>query len=84
MTNLHIMILIHYYCRNDIEYSYWNQKCAKSEATRECTKNLVDWGLIEYFPMSDWYKATEKGKVWLEYIQKVPLPVMKWEIPNAK
>lgn len=47
-------------------------------------ERLVGFGLIER--KDGWYRTTEKGRVWVEAIRAVPLPVAvtrsRWEIPK--
>lgn len=82
MTILHIQIMLWYYCR-PVRYGMGEPEHANSPAVREYTKNLVDWGMIEPVEATDYYKATDRGIAYVEYLRGVPLPRQMWEVHNG-
>jgi hypothetical protein len=51
-----------------------------TEAGVEITAWLAAQGLID--PKT--YRATERGKAWVEFICATPLPVAKWTLPERE
>lgn len=71
MSPLYIEILIHYHC-TPIKHPRHN---------REAIEFFLSHGLIEEIMESDEvgiYKTTEGGKMLVDQICNVPLPVKKW------
>lgn len=76
VTPLHLMILLHHngilspYAENDPGHR-------DSEAVRDYTKDLADWGLIEPWPNNPYanpWRTTDKGKAHVHYLCHIPWP----------
>jgi hypothetical protein len=80
MTPLEMEILLHYYCRAD-DYR-------DGDFSAPAVRAAVDWFKTEELLRTDpretprtCYVLTERGKVYVEALQKVPLPQHRWVIP---
>ena len=76
VTPLHLEIVMHYYTRAcDMEN-------LDAPAVHEYIRDLLNIGMLEniknYAGSQSSYQTTERGKVWLEYLLKVPFPIQKW------
>ena len=73
MTPLHIRLLLHYYAIAEP----WPES---SGVATEYTADLVRDGLIELSPLSvSGYSATDRGRVHIDGILRLPLPI--WVSP---
>lgn len=90
MTLLEIEILSHYYCRS----GDYREGDYSAPAVREAIDRFRDVeGLLrnttpEEQRRQPWgkgacYALTERGRVFVEAIQQVPLPVQVWIMPQA-
>ena len=72
-----IIMLICYYSPkpvSEIDVSRWH-----SQAADEIREQLRRDGLID-----DSNRATERGRAWVDYICRTPLPVQSWILPERK
>jgi hypothetical protein len=56
---------------------YWSPEPFKADPP--ALEWLLDNGLI--YAHESWFKATERGMVYVEAIRELPLPVQKWAMP---
>lgn len=82
-----ISMMLHFYCACE---AYAPEKCRTSRAYTQFVKELLREGLIERPSHEEreaapgWaYRATEKGRAWVNAICNTPQPVAKtrWVIP---
>jgi hypothetical protein len=74
MTPFHLEILLH--------YSYSNQPFERATASAhdEVARDLVKLGVLEV--CGDGYQGNDKGRAWVDFMLKTPLPVQKWVLPE--
>ena len=88
MTLLEIEIMLHYYCRCD-DYRGGD---LSAPAVKSALTNFVDNEFLEFRPAAvdetfrvasdePAYKITERGRVYVEALKKVPWPVKSWTVP---
>lgn len=87
MSPLQICIVLHYYYSpEDWRDGDW------SDGARDTVRGIAGMGLIEldprghpiglgYRPGS--YRITERGRIYVEALKGMPLPVQIWQIPPA-
>lgn len=88
MTPLEIDIIMHYYCRADD----YREGDFTAPAVRETINRFRDeLGLLEpnkrdrqFCEPSAAYQLTERGRVFIDALMKVPLPVQKWVMPEGE
>ena len=87
MTPFELDILLHYYTRCE-DHEVVHRHPPIWPETRAA---LFNEGVIERVPKSSLtenytctYRLTERGKAYIEYVLAVPLPVVKWVLPDAK
>ncbi len=84
MTPFELDILLHYYAIRedhpvvDRQPPIWPETCDA----------FLNEGLIEIIPVVQrqycTYRLTERGKAYIEHVLAVPLPVVKWVLPDTK
>lgn len=79
MTIFEMGILTHYYARVD---DHPHLTCPPP-IWAETIKWFLDNGLLQYEQGSQTrvYGLTERGTTYVEALTRVPLPVLKWEVP---
>ena len=65
-------IVLFYYLHPDQEFP---EPSVQQRLTRLW---LSEEGVLENYDLDRRYKITEKGKVWIEYLARIPLPNLKW------
>lgn len=81
MSPLQIEIVMHYYCCTD-DYR-------GADFSAPAVRESIDWmrgdgGLLEESNRSTVnYQLTERGRVYVEALQSVPLPIQTWAIPDV-
>lgn len=77
-TPLTIEIMLACYCSESPQDNWlpeqWNSPAAAEVRSWLQREELIDVNC----------RATERGKVWVEYIVNAPLPVKKWEFPRQE
>ena len=60
---------------------HWDPYAVDFHNPRQCAiaHNLEDSGLVEL--VLDGYRTTERGRVYVEAIRNLPLPVASWMMP---
>lgn len=82
MTNLQIMMMIHYYCFNE-PYAKAEPQHASSLAVQSQRVELVEQNLLEANHNCEaGYVVTDRGRAYVDALQAMPLPVIKWIIPD--
>lgn len=80
MTPLHIQIMLWYYAR-PTPYAEHEPEHANSEATKEYTEDLINWGMLETLSLQSGVpQSTSKGDTYVEYLCRVPVPTLKYII----
>ena len=77
MTLLELEILFHYHC-SPIEFE------RISDCIEQIKSDFVSQGMLESNTEPSFkrkYQTTDKGKFYIEYLQSIPLPITKFEIP---
>ena len=83
MTVLQLMMLLHYSAIAE-PYSLRHPKHANSSAVAEQRQWLInDNLLVEDDKWGSGYQLTERGRAFVEALKAMPLPICKWEVPNA-
>jgi hypothetical protein len=81
MTLMQIELVLHYYWSPE-EHLYVVQQVG---GARQAVDGLMDLGLLDYrtgpSDYSATYETTDKGKVYVEAVRNVPLPVQQWVMP---
>lgn len=81
MSPLHIQLILHYHISPE-PYAQHEPQHAKSLAVTEYRAQLLHHGLLEHWADGpDSVKVTERGKVYIEGLRAVPLPIQKWVMP---
>lgn len=75
MTPLHLAILLHY-CMTDEPYAKGDTLHANSIAVTAYHGDLVIKGLLLKTEHS--FQASDMGRVWIDQLCTVPLPVLSW------
>ena len=93
MSPLKIKILLHYYSTA----GQYNEGEFDAPAIREAIDEFVQLGLLKRDPpdsmcsradgiltAEERYKATDGVKIYVETLEAVPLPVLKWVMPEPE
>lgn len=81
VTPLHLEIVMHYHTRGD------DMVNLDAPAVKDYVKDLLLTGMLEDTSREagtlQSYRTTERGKVWLDYLLKVPFPVPSWRVEQC-
>lgn len=91
MSPLELDILLHYHARTN-EYADGDPYVMTAPAVRDAINRFVgEDGLLKYRDRqqsgrSGTYELTERGRVYVEHVLALPLPVQTWKmpLPNTK
>lgn len=85
MTNLQLIVMISAYCGTGQFDTFPDTEIYRDQITQLLNDGMITPNLN--VPANCYrYKATPKGRFWLDHVLKIPYPVMieAWEIPNVK
>lgn len=83
MTPLQLTMMLHHYAIAE-PYAKGDPDHANSRAVREQRQLLINDELIEPDEMSgSGFRATDRGRAYVEALCAMPLPVKKWVMPDA-
>lgn len=81
MTPFEIEIMLHYYYRP----RYFRDGDFSAPASRSALESFCENGLLREAPVNAGalYEITERGRVYVEALKSVPLPIQVWIMPTA-
>lgn len=83
MTPLQIKMMLHYFCCAG-PYAEKDQHHATSDAVLLQRTQLIAEGMLSPTRCQSGFHVTERGRVYVEALQAVPLPINKWVMPGGE